>query len=259
MINTRFELAQYCLRALGAPVIRINLDEQQMDDRIDDALDMFLNFHMDGSYRDIYVHTLSQDEIDNKKIVLPYGVMSVTQVFLPSDPVNGIQSNINNINTQAYFNDVIMQSYNGINGGGMSGGGASNLAITQNYLTTLGSILPNGVVRVTSYRVYDRELVIPDFNWSKAVVGGAIAMVCYKFNDPDMVGSIYNDIWLKQYTTALLKKQWAVNISKFSNIPLVGGGSLNGEAMLIQANQEIADLEMKLQNQWSAFPVPFMA
>lgn len=258
MINNRFDLAQYCLRAIGAPVIRINISEQQIDDRIDDALDMFLNFHMDGSYRQIYTHVITQDQIDNNKIILPEGIMAVVQVFLQSDPVNGISNTANNIHTQAYFTDLIMQTYNGINGGSM-GGGMSSLAITQNYLSTMSSILPNAIRRVPSYRVHENELVVPDYKWGSAKVGDLIGMECFKFNDPDMVGTVYNNMWLKQYTTALIKRQWATNISKFSNVPLVGGGMLNGESLLLQANQEISDLELKLQNQWSAFPVPFMA
>lgn len=258
MINSRFELAQYCLRALGAPVVRINISEQQIDDRIDDALDMFLNFHMDGSYRQIYVHEITQEEIDQKKIIMPYGIMAVVAVYLKTDPRNGISNNTANIHTTAYFTDMIMQTYNGINGGSL-GGGMTSLAITQNYLSTMASTMPNAVRRVPSYRVHERELVVPDYNWNKAVVGDMIGIECFKFNDPDLVGTVYNDMWLKQYTTALIKKQWATNISKFSNVPLVGGGMLNGESMLLQANQEISELELKLQNQWSAFPVPFMA
>ena len=106
-INSRFDLAQYCLRKLGAPVIRINITEQQIDDRINDALDMFLQFHMDGSYRQVHVHTLTNEDIDNKKIILPNTIMSVLAVYLKTDPSSNSISSSSNLQMQAYFSDLI--------------------------------------------------------------------------------------------------------------------------------------------------------
>ena len=250
-INSRFDLAQYCLRKLGAPVIRINVTEQQIDDRINDALDMFLQFHMDGSYRQVHVHTLTQEDIDRKKIILPETIMSILAVYLRTDPSSNSMGSGNNLQMQAYFSDMIMQTYN-------TKGNISNYAISQSYFGVFNSIMPNGLTRVTSYNIYSNELSIPDFKWGKAKVGDLIGLDAYLFKDPDEVGRVFNDYWLKQYTTALLKLQWANNISKFSNIALPGGGTLNGESLLLQAQQEISDLELKLQNQYS-YPIsPFM-
>jgi hypothetical protein len=89
-------------------------------------------------------------------------------------------------------------------------------------------------------------------------VGDLVGMDSYQFTDPDEVGKVFNDYWLKQYATALIKLQWANNINKFSNINMLGGGTLNGESLLIQAQQEIADLEQKLQNEYSYPIMPFM-
>jgi len=256
MINDRFTLAQYCLRALGAPVVRINITEDQIDDRIDDALDIFINFHMDGAYREVYVHRLTQDEIDNQKFKLPSGILSVIGVYLPSDPTMFGSGNTGNLQMQAYFSDLISQTYSSSSSG--MGAGLTNYAVTQNYLSTFNSILNNSLIRVTVYKVHQESLTIPDFKWNKAKVGDVIGLDCFKYDDPDDVGSVYNDPWLKQYTTALIKKQWATNIGKFSNIPLVGGGMLNGEALLQQALQEISELELKLKDQYSLPIQPFM-
>ena len=106
-INSRFDLAQYCLRKLGAPIIRINITEEQIDDRINDALDMFLQFHMDGSYRGVYVHNLTQEDIDTKKISLPETIMSVIDVYLTTDPSMNSMTAGNNLQMQAYFSDLI--------------------------------------------------------------------------------------------------------------------------------------------------------
>lgn len=254
MINDRFTLIQYCLRALGAPVVRVNISEDQIDDRVDDALDIFINFHMDGAYREVYVHTITQEEIDNKKLKLPSGILSVVGVYLPTDAgFSGASGG--NLQMQAYFSDLISQTYTS---SGVIGGGISSYAISQNYLSSFNSMMPNSVVRVTVYKVHQEALTIPDYKWGKAKVGDFIGLDCFKYDDPDEHGSMFNDPWLKQYTTALIKKQWAVNIGKFSNIPLVGGGMLNGDAMLQQAMQEIAELEIKLRDQYSLPIQPFM-
>lgn len=256
MINDRFTLAQYCLRALGAPVVRINITEEQIDDRIDDALDIFINFHMDGAYREVYVHTLSQEEIDNKKIKLPSGIISVIGVYLPRDPSTFGNGNSNNLQMQAYFSDLISQTYN--TSSSSIGGAISSYAITQNYLSTFNSVYNNSLIRVTTFKVHQETINIPDFRWDRAVAGEFIGLDCFKYDDPDSVGTVFNDPWLKQYATALIKKQWATNIGKFSNIPLVGGGMLNGEALLQQAIQEISELELKLKDQYSLPIQPFM-
>lgn len=251
-INSRFDLAQYCLRKLGAPVIRINITEQQIDDRINDALDMFLQFHMDGSYRQVHVHTLTEEDIERKKIILPNTIMSVLAVYLKTDPSSNSISSSSNLQMQAYFSDLIMQTYN-------TQGSIANYALSQSYFGTLNSVMPNGLTRVTSYNIYSNELSIPDFKWKQAKEGDMIGLDAYVFKDPDEVGRVFNDYWLKQYTCALIKLNWGNNISKFSNITLPGGGTLNGEAIILQAQQEISDLELKLQNQYSLPISPFMA
>lgn len=249
-INSRYDLVQYCLRKLGYPVIRINITEAQIDDRVNDALDMFLNFHFDGSYREVYVHAITEKDIETKKVNLPSTIVSILAVFLKSDPSTNSMGDINNLQTQAYFSDLISQTYNS--------GNISSYTITQSYFSTLNQSLPNGLTRVTSYRVYQSELQIPDYKWGRAKVGDLVGLDCYKFTDPDEVGKVYNDYWLKQYTTALIKLQWANNLGKYANIALPGGGTMNGEALLVQAQQEIAELEQKLKDQFS-YPIePFM-
>ena len=103
IINSRFEFVQYCLRKLGAPVIRINITEQQIDDRINDALDMFLQFHMDGSYRGVHVHQITQEDIDAKKIILPENIMSVISVYRTTDPSMNSMSAGNNLQMRHTF------------------------------------------------------------------------------------------------------------------------------------------------------------
>ena len=245
-INSKFDLVQYCLRKLGAPVIQINVTEQQIDDRINDTIDMFTNFHMDGSYRQVHVHVVTAEDIAAQKVILPETILSVISVYLQSDPgINSLSSGTN-IQMQAYFSDMISNTFNN--------GSIASFALTQSYFNTLSSMLPNGIMRVNSYHIYENELTIPSFKWSTAVPGSLIGLDCFKFNDPDEVGKVYNDYWIKQYATAQLKLQWANNLSKFTNIQLPGGGTLNGESLMIQAQQEITELEQKLKDQY-AYPI----
>lgn len=252
-INNRFDLAQYCLKKLGAPIIRINITEEQIDERIDDAVDMFMRFHMDGSYQQVYVHHLTQEDIDNKKIKVPNNLMSVVGVYLTSDPgINSLTSG-NNLQIQSYFSDVISRSY-----GSGGSNGLSNYTISQSYFGTMQSQLP-GVTRVHTHKMFKGELIVPDIKWDKVAVGHKVGIDCFWADDPDEFGQIYNDYWLKQYSTALIKLQWATNIGKFQGIALPGGGTLNGDTLYQQAVQEISELELKLQNQFSLPISPFMA
>lgn len=255
MINSRFDLAQYCLRKLGAPVIKINVSEQQIDDRINDALDMFLQFHMDGSYREVIVKELTQEDIDNKKIILPDTILSVLSVHYKTDPSSSSSSNPGNLQMQTYFSDLVKSTY----AGAFSSNSLSNYVVAQSWLGVMGSLLPNGLTRVTTYKIYQDELIIPDMKWNKVEPGFLIGMECYVYNDPDEVGKVFNDYWLKQYATALIKLQWGNNISKYSNIPMPGGGTLNGESIIAQAQQEVSDLELKLRDNFSMPILPFMA
>jgi hypothetical protein len=205
---------------------------------------------MDGSYRGVYTYALTQEDIDNKYVTLPETIISVLEVFLKSDPTATSISNVNNLQVQAYFSDLISGIY--------TQGNLSNYNMTQSYLSLLNQSLPNSITRVTSYHIYENRLNIPDMVWSNMKVGDLVGLDCYQFKDPDDVGKVFNDYWLKQYTTALVKLQWANNINKFSNINMLGGGTLNAESLLVQAQQEIADLEQKLQNEYSYPIMPFM-
>lgn len=253
-LTSRFELAQYCLRTLGAPVIRINVTEDQIDDRINDALEMFLQYHFDGSYRDIIAIKITDEDVANKSITLPNTIMSVLGVYTTSDVGNmGSSAVTNNLQMQSYFSDLISKTSSG------STGNVSSYVNTQNYFGMMNSVLPtdSGLTRVSSYRIYENKLKITSaFKWEK---DNYIGIECYMFTDPDDVGKVFNDFWLKKYATALIKKQWGMNLTKFNGIALPGGGTLNGEQIFTQAEQEIQELELKLQNSYS-YPIePFMA
>ena len=85
--TTRAEFKTYCLRRLGFPVIEINVDDDQVDDRIDDALAFFNDYHYDGTEKIFMKHRITAEDIDRRWIHCPDAVTFVTNVF-PFDDSN---------------------------------------------------------------------------------------------------------------------------------------------------------------------------
>lgn len=247
-INSRTDLVRYCLRKLGAPVIKINVTDQQIDDRINDTIDMYIEFHMDGSYRKIYTHKITKNDINNGYITTPDTIVSIMSVLSNNNSSTFI--NMSNIQVQMYFSDLLSNT--------LIGGDISGYTQSMSYLNMMNQSLPNDVDPISTYQIHENKLIIPSINLSKMTEGSVIALECYMCTDPDEAAQIFNDYWVKQYATAQIKLQWANNISKFSSVNMPGGGTLNGDALMQQATQEIQDLEIKLKDQFSLPPMAFM-
>lgn len=247
-ISSREDLKQYALRDLGAPLLLINVDDQQLEDRIDDALDLFHEYHFYGTERVYLHHQLTQDDINNQEIVLPDGVMSVLDVLRQGVGDGGGGNGIATINLQyqMYLTDVM-------NVRKIMMGGLSSFYITQSYLNTIADTFGQPD-RLTFNMHNDRLKLLTD--WSLMTVGSWVAIECYRAINPDDVGAVYNNRWLKKYTCALFRKQWGQNLIKFGNAQLPGGITTNGEAILQQAMTEVKDLEEELQNNYQD-PVDF--
>ncbi|QFR56830.1 neck protein [Stenotrophomonas phage Mendera] len=247
-ISSREDLKQYALRDLGAPLLLINVDDQQLEDRIDDALDLFLEYHFYGTERVYLHHQLTQDDINNQEIVLPDGVMSVLDVLRQGVGDGGGGNGIATINLQyqMYLTDVM-------NVRKIMMGGLSSFYITQSYLNTIADTFGQPD-RLTFNMHNDRLKLLTD--WSLMTVGSWVAIECYRAINPDDVGAVYNNRWLKKYTCALFRKQWGQNLIKFGNAQLPGGITTNGEAILQQAITEVKELEEELQNNYQD-PVDF--
>ena len=247
-ISSREDLKQYALRDLGAPLLLINVDDQQLEDRIDDALDLFHEYHFYGTERVYLHHQLTQDDINNQEIVLPDGVMSVLDVLRQGVGDGGGGNGIATINLQyqMYLTDVM-------NVRKIMMGGLSSFYITQSYLNTIADTFGQPD-RLTFNMHNDRLKLLTD--WSLMTVGSWVAIECYRTINPDDVGAVYNNRWLKKYTCALFRKQWGQNLIKFGNAQLPGGITTNGEAILQQAMTEVKDLEDELQNNYQD-PVDF--
>jgi len=234
--NSRQSLIDFCLRRLGEPVIEINVDEEQIQDKVDDALQMYQEFHSDATYRTYLKHQITQTDKDNGWIPISSDVLYVSQMF----PINPTFSTVNmfDIRYQMMLNSL---------GDFMNfAGGMSYYYQMQQYLEFLDLLL-SGYPKTTWSRHQDRLYIWGEWSNDDLNVDDYVVAEVYALVDPDAHTSIYNDMFVKNYTTALIKHQWGTNMSKFEGMQLPGGVTINGRQLLEDANQEIKELEEKLR------------
>ena len=241
--TSRQNLKDYALRRLGFPVIEINVDDSQVEDRVDDALQFFAEYHFDGVEKMFYKHQVTSTDISNGYIDMDSvdsSIISVTRLFQFSDST----INMFDIRYQMALND-----FYGLRSG------LSNISYydsIKRHLSLIQQTLdPEKQIRFS--RVTNR--LYGDFNWSEDANAGEYLMVeAYTILDPETYTEIYNDRLLKQYVTALIKRQWGANLSKFENVQLPGGVSFNGTQIYEQAQQEIEKIEDEVQLRYELPP-----
>ena len=234
--NTRDGLIDYCKRRLGEPVIEVNVDFEQVEDRVDEALQYYREFHSDATYRGYLKHLVTAQDVTNEYITISSNVQTVTKLFpLSSGNVN---RNFFDIKYQMHLNDIAdLHSYIG------------DLAYyeqMQQYLSLLDMKL-TGSPQVTFSRHQNRLYVFGDFQDNDIKEGDYLVAEVYEHIDPDTHTSVWNDMWLKEYTTALIKHQWGANLIKFEGMQMPGGVTLNGRQIYDDSLQEIERLREKLR------------
>lgn len=247
-INSREQLKEYALRALGAPVLLINVDDEQLEDRIDDALDLFWEYHADGSELGFISHQVIQADKDSGKFTLPPGVLSVVNVYNAGSNSAGGGNGIATINLQyqSYITDVM-------NPRRILTGGLGNYYITQASLDLLGSTF-SASDRLTFNKHHDKLVIMND--WGLISVGDWIGLEAYTIIDPDQNNDVWNNRWLKKYVIAQFKLQWGSNLIKFSGAALPGNITVNAEQIFNDAKEEVKALEEELKNDYQ-LPVDF--
>ena len=240
--TSRQELIDYCLRQLGAPVLEINVDDDQVEDRVDEALQKFRDFHMEGQRRVYLPIQVSQTDIDNKYLTLTDEVVYVTRVLPITNSFAAV--NMFSMKYQMYLNDFYalykaesLQYY----------------VQMKQYLSEVDALL-NGVQPI-QYQRHGNKLFI-DTNWKDQMQAGQfiVAEAYVSLGDtPEM----WNDSWLKKYTTALIKRQWGTNLSKFDGMQLPGGVTINASKIFEEANTDVEALEQALIDSYS-LPADFM-
>ena len=289
--NTRASLKEYCLRSLGKPVIDINVDEDQVEDRIDEALQYFAQYHTDGVERMYLKYKVTADDItrltNNKKfnadeigtvaenielesgtntleegagdiiqetgsalltedstlvrtayeetqnyLIVPDSVISVINVFPLSDRAN---LNMFDVRYQLRLNDLYDFSSTSI----------VHYEMTMRHLDFLDHILVGE--KPLRFNQLSNRLYI-DMDWNEDIDAGEFLIIeCYRKLDPSSHSRIFDDIYLKRYTTALIKRQWGQNLSKFSGTAMLGGVTLNGPELFSTAIQEQRQLEDEIR------------
>jgi hypothetical protein len=244
---SRTELKNYCLRKLGFPVIDINVDEDQVEDRIDDALQKFRDYHYDGTEETYLAVKVTQSMISTRKIKVADSIIGISRLM----PVTGtsISSgasqgfNIFDINYQIRLNDfynLLSSSY-------------TYFVIARQHLAMLDMIVTGEVP--FDYNKSTNEInVYMDFG-GRLSVNDYIVFEAVRIVDPESYEKVYNNFWLKEYCAALIKRQWGSNLTKYTNYTLPGGLVVNGEKIYTDAVEEIEKLEEKLRDTHEAPPM----
>lgn len=272
--STRQGLIDYCLRKLGAPVLEINVADEQIDDLVDDAIQFFQERHFDGVYPTFLKYQITKEDIERgraKKIgdlgvdstsatanivgtattfnyfensnylQVPSHVIGINKIF-HFEGSNSISSGMFSIKYQLFLNDIYFF-------------GSTELltySMTKSYLEDIDFLLTTQK-QIRFNKRQDRLYL--DIDWSSLREGQYLILDCYRMMDPNDYGKVYNDSFLKPYLTSLIKKQWGQNLIKFQGVKLPGGVELNGRQMYDDALREIDELMSKMSNTYELPPL----
>jgi len=267
---SRQELKDYALRQLGAPVLEINVADEQLDDRLDDALQYFNERHFDGVEKMFLKYKLTNDDIargrskgsgynsgvgittatspvgtfnweeNSNYIQVPDTVIGIEKVFKIDNRT--ISGNLFNVNYQLFLNDIYWFSSTEL----------VNYYMTKRYLEDIDWIVnPQRQIR---FNKRQNRLYI-DMSWDTVTVGNYLIMECYRILDPNDFTKVYNDSFLKMYFTSLVKKQWGQNLIKFQGVKLPGGIELNGRQIYDDAVRELEAIRLRMISEYETAPL----
>ena len=273
--TTRLEFKDYCLRQLGAPVLEINVDDDQVDDLIDDALQLFNERHFDGVERMYLKYKVTQDDIDRGKadpttgvgivtttanstdvsgvgtmsfnwyensnfIQVPESVIGVEKIFkFDTSSISGGMFSIKYqlfLNDLYYFNSIELLQY----------------AMVKTYLEDIDFLLTTDK-QIRFNQRQDRLYL--DIDWASEEAGTYFVLDCYRLLDPTTFTGVWNDSFLKRYATALIKRQWGQNLIKFRGVKLPGGIEFNGERIYDDGQREIDYIREKMSSEYELPPL----
>lgn len=234
--TSRTTLIDYALRKLGAPVIKINLDSDQIEDALDDTIQLYQEYNMEAIVDVFRKHEVTQDDIDNEYISLPESLITVARI-LPFDTSSSQFSTM----WQVKF-DAIADLYT-------SHADLKNYAINMGHLALIENLFT--VEQNADFARKQGRLYLNGITWATDLkVGDYIVIEGKETIDPGTYPLIYNDIFIKKYFTASLKKQWGANIKKFDGIQMPGGVTLDGRSLYEEATTEMADIEEKMRDEF---------
>ena len=275
--GSRSQFKEYCLRQLGAPVLEINVADEQCEDRIDDAIQYFHERHFDGVVRTYLKYQITQADIDRGRasvltgkkrtgittetvtadiagtdtdfswyensnyIAVPSSVIGVEKVFRFGGS-NAISNNMFSIKYQLFLNDLYY--FNSVN--------LLQYAMTKSYLEDIDFLLTTDK-QIRFNQRQDRLYL--DIDWGAQQIDDFIVIECYRALDPENFAGAYNDTFVKKYLTALIKRQWGQNLIKFKGTKLPGGIELNGREIYDDAVQDLADIKERMSTEYELPPL----
>jgi len=274
---TRQGLIDYCLRRLGAPVLEINVDDDQIDDLVDDAIQFFHERHFDGVERMYLKYKITQADIDrgsaknttgvgivtttgtsnitgygsttfnfyetSNYIQVPDSVIGVEKIFkFDTSSISGGMFSIKYqlfLNDLYYFNSVELLQY----------------AMVKRYLEDIDFLLTTD--KQIRFNKRQNRLYM-DIDWASESAGNFLILDCYRILNPNDFTKIYNDSFLKKYLTSLIKRQWGQNLIKFRGVKLPGGIELNGREIYEDAERELRELKDRMALEYELPPYDFV-
>lgn len=234
--TTKAELKEYCLRRLGKPVIEINIDDDQMDDRIDEAILFYQDYHFDGTLKTFLKHQVTETDKTNEYITVGNDYIGIINIFDIGDATS--TNNLFNVRYQIALNDLYDLSRYDLVPYFMN---FQNIRFIEEMLVGKQPL---------RYNRHQNRLHI-DMDWGKVTADDYIIAEGYQKINPDTYTDVYNDRWLQRYVTCLFKVQWGSNLTKFTGMQLPGGVQFNGEQILQQGLDEKQRLEDEMISSYS--------
>jgi len=229
--TSRSEFTENCLRRLGKPVIEINVDDDQVSDRIDEALRYYWDYHFDGSEKTYYKHIITQQDIDNKYITIPENIIGVVNIFDLGSALG--LNNLFNIRYQIALNDLYT----------LTSVSMVPYYMAMSHIQFLEQMLVGK--QPIRYNRHMNKLYI-DMSWDQIATDNYLVVEAYQVVDPDTYTNAWADRWLLRYATCLIKQQWGQNMKKFQGMKLPGGLEFNGQKIYDEATQERDVLEKEM-------------
>lgn len=235
--TSRAEFKEYCLRKLGKPVISINVDDAQVDDRISEALKYYADYHFDGSDKTYYKYgPITSTDKANKYITLPENIIGAIRIFPIGQALS--TNNLFNIRYQIALNDLY----------DLTSTTLVPYYMSMQHIQFLEQLLVGE--QPIRYTRHMNRLYI-DMDWGRINEGEYIVVEAYHVIDPETYTDVWGDRWLQNYATALIKQQWGSNLIKFAEMALPGGNKFNGEKIYNDATKQIEDMEHDMVNTFS--------
>ena len=274
--SNRQELVTYCKRQLGAPVLEVNVADEQIDDILDDSIQYFQERHFDGTIQMFMKYKVTDEDIkrgraregrtDNVGIVtttaestidggtttfswtetsnylqVPPSVIGVTKV-MHFDGANTVTNNMFSVKYQMFLNDIYYWG--------------STEILTYAMVKTFLEDLDFALTTQKQIRFNQRmDRLYLDIDWSSLNADDFIVMECYRALHPDDYARVWNDSFLKRYATAKIKKQWGQNLLKFQGVKLPGGVELNGRQIYDDAEKDLEVIREQMSNTYELPPL----